>query len=86
MQCKDILDIPILTLLAIHPETWHSWWGINEYNVKNAMPNGINDKLVLAKMKMLIRRDLVGGCACGCRGDFVITKKGLDYIKLNTQE
>lgn len=27
-------------------------------------------KVVLAKAKALIRRHLVTGCACGCRGDF----------------
>lgn len=28
-------------------------------------------KLVLAKARKLIRRGLVTGCACGCRGDFL---------------
>ena len=27
-------------------------------------------KVVLAKAKALIRRGLITGCACGCRGDF----------------
>ncbi|MBL7487125.1 hypothetical protein [Frankia sp. AgW1.1] len=30
----------------------------------------IPEKIVLAKAKRLIRRGLLEGCACGCRGDF----------------
>jgi hypothetical protein len=29
------------------------------------------DKLVLAKARKLIRRGVIDGCVCGCRGDFV---------------
>jgi len=32
--------------------------------------------LVKAKMRKLIKRGLVNGCACGCRGDFILTEKG----------
>ena len=34
------------------------------------------EKVLLAKLKSLVRRGLLDGCACGCRGDFTITKKG----------
>ena len=30
------------------------------------------DKVVLAKARKLIKRGLVDGCACGCRGDFTV--------------
>ena len=30
----------------------------------------IPDQLVLAKMRQLIKRGLVDGCGCGCRGEF----------------
>lgn len=36
-------------------------------------------KVVLAKMRALERRGLIGGpgcCTCGCRGDFELTKEG----------
>ena len=33
-------------------------------------------KVLLAKMAAMQRRGLVDGCACGCRGDWVITDKG----------
>ncbi len=81
MQCKDIPDIPILKLLAEQPETWHTWYDTTYMRtVRPAIPAGIPEKLVLAKMRMLMRRGLVHGCGCGCRGDFVITEKGKAFI------
>lgn len=78
MKCKDIPDKPILEFLWKHrgrSATW-SGYGISMPNVADAMPIGTPPKLPLAKMRMLIRRGLVDGCPCGCRGDFVITAKG----------
>ena len=80
MQCKDIPDKPILEFLAKNPTAWHNWYFGNDKDVHLAMPNKVPDKVVLAKMRKLIRRGLVDGCPCGCRGDFVITKKGLAEI------
>ncbi|MFH2045132.1 MAG: hypothetical protein ABIK92_08285 [Pseudomonadota bacterium] len=51
--------------------------------VQDVMPNGIHGKLQVAKMKSLIRRGLVDGCDCGCRGDFEITRKGVEYLANN---
>jgi hypothetical protein len=86
MQCKDIPDRPILELLSKLDRWGHwfsqesapdSWYAI----VSKAMPPGIPGKLALAKMRMLMRRRLVDGCACGCRGDFVLTNKGREFLK-----
>lgn len=81
MQCKDIPDRPILEMLALNPEQWHQWDVCYEpnkqFDVMNAMPEGTPPRLALAKMRMMIRRGVVGGCPCGCRGDFTITDEGL---------
>lgn len=82
MQCKDIPDEPILRFLAQRPGVWHNWYFGDEKDVTQVMPVGTPEKLVLGKMRMLMRRDLVDGCACGCRGDFEITQKGLDFLSL----
>lgn len=50
-------------------------------SVQEAMPPGLNGHLLRAKMAMLIRRKLVSGCACGCRGDFEITDKGRLFLE-----
>jgi len=47
-----------------------------ENSVVRAMPEGVPSKLALAKMAAMIRKGLVDGCPCGCRGDFEITEKG----------
>jgi hypothetical protein len=80
-QCKDIPDQPILEFLNRHPGQWHNWYSGNQFNVSQAMPKGIPERLVLGKMRMMIRRGVVNGCDCGCRGDFVITEKGVLEVK-----
>lgn len=80
MQCKDIPDQPVLRFLAQRPGQWHNWYFGDDKDVTQAMPPA-PEKLVLAKMRMLMRRGLVDGCSCGCRGDFVITPKGLALLE-----
>lgn len=45
-------------------------------SVGTAMPEGTPEKLQLAVMQNLIRKGLVDGCCCGCRGDFTLTERG----------
>jgi hypothetical protein len=80
MQCKDIPDRPILEFLARQdcPATWGEGYFMS--TVRDAMPPGTPDRLQRAKMARLIRRGLVGGCDCGCRGDYEITEKGRDWL------
>lgn len=92
MQCKDIPTEPILELFQKNPDLCHRWYNASWYHdthlsiwpsIRPAFPVDCPDHLLLAKMKQLIRKGLVLGCACGCRGDFQIntcppdvTKKG----------
>ena len=80
-QCKDVPDFPILQFLAglDRLATWGDGYAMP--TVRDAMPEGVPDKIQLAKMRMLIRRGLVDGCDCGCRGDFRITDKGRSFLK-----
>ena len=80
MQCKDIPDRPIIEMLAKNPGQWHNWYFRDQFDVTAAMPANTPEKLVIAKMRMLMRRELVDGCDCGCRGDFEITTKGLAFL------
>ena len=88
MQRKDIPTLPILKFLATLNGEWAYWYPLtgiegreaherwNSRCVRRAMPEGVPEKLVLAKMRQLIHSGLVDGCDCGCRGDFVLTDKG----------
>jgi len=80
MQAKDIPEEPVLRHLAERREPC-TWYG-NEYpnSVTLAMPPNTLPKIALAKMRALIKRGLVSGCACGCRGDFELTDKGRALI------
>lgn len=79
IQCKDIADEPILQFLLKAKGNLCSW-----HSVRNALPeNFAAKKLILAKMGQLIKRGLINGCPCGCRGDFQITPKGEEYLSIN---
>jgi hypothetical protein len=84
VQCKDIPDRPILEYLS-RQTRWATHW-ISEIpesewpNVRAAMPTDIDEKLGRAKMSMLLRRGLVDGCDCGCRGDWQITDEGREWL------
>ena len=88
MQCKDIPDGPVLEFLGrlIPPKT-ATWFDIQPRETRgmaaviDAMPTGTPEKLCLAKMRMLIRRGLVMGCGCGCRGEFYLSDKGRQYLE-----
>jgi hypothetical protein len=92
MQCKDIPDRPIVQFIADLQGNWGTWFSwiddatgdlvIPENSVVKAMPNGagLPDKLVLAKIARLMKRGLIDGCPCGCRGDYELTSKGREFI------
>lgn len=69
------------SLFGQGPRTWapsSATWGYPEagHCVSRVMPEFTPPKLQLAKMRQLMHRGLVDGCACGCRGDFELTEKG----------
>lgn len=55
----------VATVLAGHPEL------VGTSEATQDWP-GVPWKVVLAKAKRLVRRDLIDGCTCGCRGDFQV--------------
>jgi hypothetical protein len=82
-QCKEIPNKPIMEFLLKNKGHWCNWYFENEKDVRNAMPKNLaSEKLILAKMRQLMKRGLVDGCGCGCRGDFEITPKGEEWLSL----
>lgn len=70
MQCKDIPDTTFVTAVrtrAVHG-TWAMAWDVQDELEKTLGP--IPPNLFFAKARRLVDRGLIGGCPCGCRGDF----------------
>ena len=65
MQAKDLADAAVLALLDPDRETHRA-------DIHAALPD-VPPKVVLAKLRALIRRGLIDGCACGCGGEFTLT-------------
>lgn len=59
---------------------WGNWYFGGSHCVQRVMPTDLPEKLVLSKMRSLIKRKLVSGCPCGCRGDYEITEKGIELL------
>lgn len=79
LQCKDISDVPVLRLLARFDSHATIFEGFAN-SVQQGMPANTPKNLVRAKMDSLIRRKLVDGCTCGCRGDFKLTDAGREAL------
>lgn len=95
-QINAIPDALILNFLADRQGEWTSLWmgyfkgreneihlgkpiGIVE-DVYFAFPENTKEKIIRLKLKDLWKRNLIGGCPCGCRGDFEIRDEGLTLI------
>lgn len=50
------------------PQNPTSHWA-NRFDIAKALGLENKEKVVLAKLRSLIRRGLLDGCYCGCRGD-----------------
>lgn len=76
-QCKDIPDILVLAIVdALETATQLP---ARRWSVENALwaSHQIPPKLVNAKLRNLVTRGLLDGCAhCTCRGDFKVTAEG----------
>lgn len=86
MKCKDIPDKPILEFLyerAKENKTPCVLFNGYENSIGQSMPLNTPPKIITAKIVKLIKRKLVTGCSCGCRGDFTITTQGIDFLNNN---
>lgn len=72
VQAKSISDVVALQLVSAHPKAtiWDLQARLQEYP----------PKVVRAKLAALVKRGLLAGCTCGCRGDFEITAAGVESL------
>ena len=67
MQAKDITDDAFLEAME-EARRQSPCTMVNRWDVGRIL--AAPDKVVLAKARTLIRRGVIRGCWCGCRGDF----------------
>lgn len=71
MQCKDIPDAVFLDAVRRTPGTevgWRNRWEVHA-TLEEAI-GWIPENLLLAKARKLVATGKLGGCDCGCRGDW----------------
>lgn len=69
MQAKDISDKVALAALS-KARGLHGvprWSSLSDVQAALAQ---FPPKVVLAKLRSMVKRRVISGCACGCRGDF----------------
>lgn len=80
-----------IKLQAKHiPDEWFLWLTQADASNRHGMASRwsgydalmMPEKVVLAKARALIRRGLLNGCGCGCRGDFEVTYDGETLVLL----
>ncbi|MFI5831041.1 hypothetical protein ACIA6C_27970 [Streptomyces sp. NPDC051578] len=70
MQCKDIPDQLVIEAVASADDGWAITAEVRKFLEARVGPVPWN--LLLAKLRRLIARQLIDGCACGCSGGFRI--------------
>jgi hypothetical protein len=72
MQCKDIPDAAFLDAVKVNGRAagWRTRWEVQR-DLESVI-GWLPERLFLAKARTLIRRMLVLGCPCGCRGEYEI--------------
>jgi len=75
---RFLAEMDRLALRHGQPPRWVDRWALAE-----ALE--VPPKVLLAKARRLIRREVIDGCACGCRGDFVRPQPPLDTSRWTTK-
>lgn len=74
MQTKDIPDKPIIDFIIKNGiQNRYTWFPDVKGSLAEAMPEGTPKKLVLSKIRSMVKRGVLVGCPCGCRGDFYLS-------------
>lgn len=81
IQAKDVPERDLLEAVRRKNETpiagvtgyGACWWVL-------ADELGFPERVVLARLRAFLRRGLVTGCDCSCRGDFRLTEAGREAL------
>jgi hypothetical protein len=82
MQAKDVSDVAVLRVIGeLMAESYRRRPAPDEYlwtmrwDIEARFPD-VPEKVMQAKYTALVRRKLIDGCDCGCRGDFWLMPAG----------
>ncbi|MFB6505531.1 hypothetical protein ACFC07_22430 [Streptomyces sp. NPDC056099] len=85
MQCKDIPDELVCDVVRRTPPPWPTSPGAAPWRMRwdvqaalETVTGPLPEKLFLAKISKLFAKRLLGGCDCGCRGDYHLCEE-CDY-------
>lgn len=90
MKASDITDTQIYAVVAA-PMRWEIGKGPrytrHVEDFEEALPD-VPCKVIMAKLRQMVSKGRIGGCACGCRGDFLFPWEefGGPYNRDNWQE
>ncbi len=83
-KCSDIPDLPILEVMYLNGTPYSGWNFFFEDSDSTELSKHLRKypyKLAMAKLRSMMKRGLIEGCACGCRGDWELEDKGLEMLK-----
>jgi hypothetical protein len=69
MKAADVSDEAVIG--AVRNRGQYPNLGLLRHELEAAFPD-VPPKVLRAKVRKLIRRGVIDGCACGCRGEFVM--------------
>lgn len=81
MKAADLDDVQVLRVVE-RSCIERGFWS-NTTVVAGAFPDA-PFKVIAAKLSKLLRRKLVTGCDCGCRGDWELTAKGREFAGIDS--
>lgn len=72
VRASDITDDRVYAIIEGRRKDLET--GVNRWAIAEDLPY-FPPKVVLAKLYCMVRKGKLDGCACGCRGDFIIPRK-----------
>jgi hypothetical protein len=77
-QAKDV-DAKQFLGIVYDLNVKENGWAMR-FDVEDTFSPRFPKKVLMAKAQKLIDQGLMRGCACGCRGDYVVEREGCDLI------
>lgn len=88
IQAKHVPEIPMLRFIESNNGSWKTHFDTDSpqgigWSIPASIPEmrAFPERVLLAKLSSLLRRGLVDGCDCGCRGDWRPTARTRAYVE-----